>query len=83
MATLINPGLCIRCGVCVTECPQGAIEENFIVTQSKCDDCGECLAVCPTMAFFDCPGCPVCPGICEDGPVIGFPKMPRESIFGE
>jgi MinD superfamily P-loop ATPase len=46
MSTLINPGICICCGVCITECPHGAIEDDFTVTQSKCDDCSKCVEVC-------------------------------------
>jgi ferredoxin len=74
MATLINPALCISCGICITECPHGAIADNFTVTQTKCDGCDKCVEVCPTGAFFDCTFCPTCEGICSDGPMFGIPK---------
>jgi ferredoxin len=52
---------CARCGVCVTECPNGAIkfsDGNYprlnAITVTKCPgymDCGLCLSVCPTNAL--------------------------------
>ncbi len=42
---------CIQCGVCETECPEGAIAEVdgfYEVDPAKCQDCGSCSDVCPT-----------------------------------
>lgn len=42
---------CLACGVCMDECPQGAIsegEEIFVINPELCDDCGTCQEVCPT-----------------------------------
>ena len=63
---------CSRCGVCVSECPNGAIkfaDGNYprlrADTVFKCPgyiDCGICLSVCPTnalgYAFEDLPDPP-------------------------
>lgn len=41
---------CVSCGLCVTECDQGALsmgEKKAEVDQSKCILCGYCAAVCP------------------------------------
>lgn len=44
---------CIRCGACITACPQGALsfDDTRVITNAEsCIACGECLAVCPTQA---------------------------------
>ncbi|MGC8817352.1 MAG: 4Fe-4S binding protein, partial [Candidatus Hadarchaeum sp.] len=45
----VNYQKCIGCGVCVQECPFGAIwlhpEKR---TAIKCDQCGNCVRHCPT-----------------------------------
>ena len=41
---------CVACGLCVTECDQGALsmgEKKAEVDMSKCILCGYCAAVCP------------------------------------
>lgn len=46
---LLRPELCIRCGACVTECPQGAIQRNgtgFITDRALCERCGTCIGAC-------------------------------------
>jgi len=54
----IRPDICIACGLCWENCPQGAIsegewaEENgktvMVIDQSKCSRCGICFHVCPS-----------------------------------
>jgi len=51
---------CIRCGVCVESCPNGALQTDteghpFIrINRQKCTRCGTCVAACPTTALsFD------------------------------
>ena len=44
---------CIRCGACITACPQGALsfDDTRVITNAEsCIACDECLAVCPTQA---------------------------------
>lgn len=52
---VINPEKCTKCGICVSECPTGAItkeeNKNAIVDASKCIGCGKCKKHCPASAI--------------------------------
>ncbi len=44
---------CIGCGVCLSACPQNAIEiieEKATTDRSRCDNCGQCVLCCPNDA---------------------------------
>ncbi|TDA67209.1 MAG: 4Fe-4S dicluster domain-containing protein [Clostridia bacterium] len=41
---------CLACGICMDECPNGAISEGddiYVINPDVCDDCGTCTDVCP------------------------------------
>jgi NADH-quinone oxidoreductase subunit F len=50
----IQPEICVACGMCRKNCPQGAIREEAesicYIDQSKCNRCGICFEVCPPKA---------------------------------
>lgn len=48
----VRPMVCIQCGKCARECPQGAITQNakgvYVINKKLCIGCGICAVVCPT-----------------------------------
>lgn len=47
----INEGLCVACGICVDDCPVGAItlkeDQKAVINEDECIRCGRCHEVCP------------------------------------
>ena len=37
---------CVRCGVCIEECPTDAIGEDFKIKEARCIGCGGCESAC-------------------------------------
>lgn len=54
-AAIINTNVCVQCGLCVYECPRGAIskaDRSFpVIDTSDCIGCGACHAICPVKAI--------------------------------
>jgi ferredoxin len=50
----VNEDLCVSCGVCVDDCPVGAItlkeDQKAIINEDECIRCGRCHDVCPEEA---------------------------------
>jgi ferredoxin len=50
----VNEDLCVSCGVCVDDCPVGAItlkeNQKAIINEDECIRCGRCHDVCPEEA---------------------------------
>jgi len=50
----INEDMCVGCGVCVDDCPVGAItskdDQKAIIDENECIRCGRCHDVCPQEA---------------------------------
>jgi ferredoxin len=44
----INQETCTLCGLCIISCEQGAIGDQFSITEERCIGCGKCAEVCDT-----------------------------------
>ena len=55
MAVKIDAAECIACGVCVDECPQGAlaVDDVCVVDEDACIECGICIDTCPSSAISE------------------------------
>jgi Pyruvate/2-oxoacid:ferredoxin oxidoreductase delta subunit len=50
----VNQALCAGCGICVDDCPTGAIflvDGSAQVDAGLCDGCGVCIPACPNHAL--------------------------------
>lgn len=53
-SAIINPEICVECGICYDHCRFGAIVKNsngFFVNPIHCEGCGVCEFVCPEDAI--------------------------------
>ncbi|HDQ45070.1 MAG TPA: 4Fe-4S dicluster domain-containing protein [bacterium] len=51
---VIDPGKCLRCGVCVPKCPFSALEmreDGGVRVTERCMGCGVCETACPAVAI--------------------------------
>ncbi len=54
MAWKIDRDKCLRCGACVSVCPELALElkeDGIVIDSRKCTLCGICGKVCPAKAI--------------------------------
>lgn len=52
----VRKDLCLGCGLCTQNCPQGAIYlfwGQAQIDQNKCNSCGLCLEICPQGAIIE------------------------------
>ena len=48
----IDSSKCIKCKLCIKNCPVDAIDGNFNIDAEKCTRCNSCFDVCPKNAIF-------------------------------
>jgi MinD superfamily P-loop ATPase len=48
---VIDPSLCVKCGLCKEACRFDAISDKFEIKPMKCEGCGACTLVCPQKAI--------------------------------
>lgn len=48
---VIDPSLCVKCGVCKETCRFDAIRDEIEIMPMKCEGCGACTLVCPKKAI--------------------------------
>lgn len=54
MKAVVDDNKCTGCGVCLEECPVGAIAlviDKALVSEDDCTECGACVEICPEEAI--------------------------------
>lgn len=49
----VNSSKCVKCGICVPQCPGNAItiEPKVVIDPLKCIGCAKCIGLCPTRVY--------------------------------
>ncbi|MDL2261457.1 4Fe-4S binding protein [Methanimicrococcus sp. OttesenSCG-928-J09] len=57
MLPMVNVSECTGCGICVDDCPSGAISLNddgvSVIDKATCTECGACIDACPAEAITE------------------------------
>jgi NADH-quinone oxidoreductase subunit F len=48
----LDQSKCIKCKLCIKNCPVNAVSTDFVINNSKCVRCNTCIEVCPKKAIF-------------------------------
>ncbi|WP_302454575.1 NADH-ubiquinone oxidoreductase-F iron-sulfur binding region domain-containing protein [Victivallis vadensis] len=47
----LDQSKCVKCRLCIKNCPVGAISDDFVVDNTKCTRCNTCVDICPKKAI--------------------------------
>lgn len=47
----LDQSKCIKCKLCIKNCPTSTISENFVIDNANCLKCNSCLEICPKKAI--------------------------------
>ena len=47
----LDQSKCIKCRLCIKNCPVGAISDDFVIDNNKCTRCNSCITACPKKAI--------------------------------
>jgi len=45
---------CIKCKLCIKNCPVNAVSDDFVIDNTLCTRCKSCIEVCPKSTIFRC-----------------------------
>ncbi|MDD5597783.1 MAG: NADH-ubiquinone oxidoreductase-F iron-sulfur binding region domain-containing protein, partial [Victivallaceae bacterium] len=48
----LDPSKCVKCRLCIKNCPVDAISGDFVIDNNKCTRCNTCIEVCPKNTIF-------------------------------
>jgi len=48
----IDQDKCIKCKLCIKNCPVDAVSDDFVIDNNKCTRCNTCIEVCPKNTIF-------------------------------
>ncbi len=47
----LDQSKCVKCKLCIRNCPTSTISENFVIDNANCLKCNSCLEICPKKAI--------------------------------
>ncbi|MCF6175864.1 MAG: 4Fe-4S binding protein [Victivallaceae bacterium] len=50
----IKQDKCIKCKLCIKNCPVNAVSDDFVIDNTLCTRCNSCIEVCPKDTIFRC-----------------------------
>jgi len=48
----LDQSKCIKCKLCIKNCPVNAVSADFVIDNSKCVRCNTCIEVCPKKTVY-------------------------------
>ncbi|MDD5728807.1 MAG: NADH-ubiquinone oxidoreductase-F iron-sulfur binding region domain-containing protein [Victivallales bacterium] len=48
----LDQSKCVKCKLCIKNCPVAAVSDDFVIDNNKCTRCNTCIEVCPKNTIF-------------------------------